>query len=97
MPAPLAPDFRPQYHELHRVGRPGWWRSLLGAILLVVLVFGIVPAGRWAWPPSSRCSSAAPAPRTLRAMLDVTTEVTPAGLAAAQPPARVGASCRAGW
>ena len=44
MPAPLEPDYRPHYHELHRVGRPGWWRSLLGAVVLVVLVFGVVPA-----------------------------------------------------
>ena len=32
MTTPLAPDFRPQYHQLHRVGRPGSWRSLVGAL-----------------------------------------------------------------
>ncbi len=43
MPSPLAPDFRPQYHELHRVGRPGAWRSIVGALVLLLLVFGLVP------------------------------------------------------
>ena len=43
MAPPLAPDFRPQYHELHRVGRPGIWRSLVGAVLLLLLVFALVP------------------------------------------------------
>ena len=43
MPAPLAPDFRPRYHELHRVGRPGAWRSVIGGLLLLLLVFAISP------------------------------------------------------
>ncbi|QSR31929.1 CPBP family intramembrane metalloprotease domain-containing protein [Nocardioides sp. S5] len=44
MTTELAPDFRPRYHELHRVGRGGWWRSLAGSAVLLVMVFGIVPA-----------------------------------------------------
>ena len=44
MPARLSPDFRPQYHQLHRVGRPGAWRSLVGAVVLLVLVFVLFPA-----------------------------------------------------
>ena len=81
MPAPLAPDFRPHYHELHRVGRPGWWRSMLGAILLVVLVFGIVPAvlGLAALVALLVGGTSAD---DAASMLDITTEVTPAGLAA---------------
>ena len=39
----LDPDFRPQYHELHRVGRPGWWRSVVGALLLLALTFAVLP------------------------------------------------------
>ena len=76
----LEPDFRPEYHELHRVGRPGWWRSLLGSILLVVLVFGVVPAvlGLAALVALLVGGTSAD---DAAAVLDITTEVTPAGLA----------------
>lgn len=81
MPAPLAPDFRPHYHELQRVGRPGWWRSLLGAVVLVVLVFGVVPAvlGLLALVALLVGGTSA---EDAGALLDVTAEVTPGGLAA---------------
>lgn len=80
MADPLEPSFRPAYHQLHRVGRPGAWRSILGAVTLLALVFVLVPAivglvvllvlvagGR-------TFEEAATA-------LDITQEVTPAGLA----------------
>lgn len=80
MRARLDPTFRPQYHQLHRVGRPGVWRSLLGVVLLLVLVFAAVPlvAGGVALAlllatGSSNAEAAA--------VLDVTQEATPAGLA----------------
>jgi membrane protease YdiL (CAAX protease family) len=77
---PLAPDFRPQYHELHRVGRPGIWRSLVGAVLLLLLVFALVPlvAGLVAFVlllAAGRTTAEA------TATLDVTAEATPTGLA----------------
>ena len=80
MPTPLAPDFRPQYHEIHRVGRPGEWRSIVGALLLLLLVFVVVPliagglffAGLMASGYSVEDAGA---------VLDVTEEATPAGLA----------------
>jgi membrane protease YdiL (CAAX protease family) len=80
MAPPLAPDFRPQYHELHRVGRPGVWRSLVGSLLLLVLVFALVPlvAGTVAFVlllAAGRTTSEA------AATLDVTAEATPTGLA----------------
>jgi membrane protease YdiL (CAAX protease family) len=77
---PLAPDFRPRYHELHRVGRPGWWRSLVGAVLLLVLVFAVVPlvAGGLAFVMLLATGSSAAEASTV---LDVTGEATPAGLA----------------
>jgi len=36
-----------RYHELHRLGRTGWWRALLGIVLLVGLVVlaGVVVGG----------------------------------------------------
>ncbi|WP_082587439.1 CPBP family intramembrane glutamic endopeptidase [Nocardioides sp. Soil774] len=80
MTTPLAPDFRPRYHELQRVGRAGWWRSLLGSVLLLVLVFGIVPAllGLVALVVLLVGGSSA---GEASAVLDVTKEVTPLGLA----------------
>ena len=80
MSAPLAPDFRPRYHELHRVGRPGEWRSIVGALLLLVLVFGFVPlvaGGVFFAPllPLGRTGAQASADH------DVHAEATPAGLA----------------
>jgi membrane protease YdiL (CAAX protease family) len=32
-----------EYHLLQRLGRPGWWRPLLGALTLLVLFFAIGP------------------------------------------------------
>ncbi len=80
MPAPLAPDFRPRYHQLHRVGRPGVWRSVVGAVLLIVLVFGVVPlvAGGIAFVTLLATGSSS---QEASAVLDVTEEATPAGLA----------------
>ena len=80
MTTPLAPDFRPQYHQLHRVGRPGWWRSLVGALLLLVLVFGVVPLvlGGIAFVLLLAAGYSADA---AGAILDVTAETTPTGLA----------------
>ena len=80
MTTPLAPDFRPQYHQLHRVGRPGWWRSLVGALLLLVLVFALVPlvAGAVAF---ALLLAAGNSVAEAGAILDVTAETTPTGLA----------------
>jgi len=77
---PLPPDFRPRYHELHRVGRPGAWRSIVGAVLLLVLVFGLVPlaAGLLALVLLLATGDTA---EQAAAVLDVTQEATPAGLA----------------
>jgi len=76
----LAPDFRPQYHQLHRVGRPGWWRSLVGALVALVLVFGLVPlvAGAIAF---AALMAAGNSTEQAGAILDVTAETTPTGLA----------------
>jgi membrane protease YdiL (CAAX protease family) len=80
MRAPLDPGFRPRYHELHRVGRPGAWRSVVGAVLLLVLVFGAVPvvAGGLAFVLLLASGDTA---EEAANVLDVTTEATPAGLA----------------
>ena len=80
MARPLSPDFRPHYHELHRVGRPGWWRSLVGAVLLLVLVFAVVPlvAGGVAFVTLLATGSTT---QEASDVLDVTGEATPAGLA----------------
>jgi uncharacterized protein len=77
---PLAPDFRPRYHELQRVGRAGWWRSLLGSVLLLALVFGIVPAVLGLGVLAVLLVGGSSA-QEASAVLDVTTEVTPLGLA----------------
>ncbi|MCF6377097.1 CPBP family intramembrane metalloprotease [Nocardioides KLBMP 9356] len=79
MTTPLEPDFQPAYHELHRVGRPGWWRSLLGSIVLIVLVFGLVPAvlGLAALVALLVGGSSA---EDASSALDVTSNVTPFGL-----------------
>jgi membrane protease YdiL (CAAX protease family) len=77
---PLAPDFRPRYHELQRVGRAGWYRSLLGSVLLLALVFALVPAllGLLALVALLAGGNS---PEEASAVLDVTKEVTPLGLA----------------
>ncbi len=80
MATPLTPDFRPRYHQLHRVGRVGWWRSLLGAVLLLVLVFGLVPALLGLLALVALIAGGKSADEA-GALLDVTAEVTPAGLA----------------
>jgi uncharacterized protein len=79
--SPLTPDFRPHYHQLHRVGRPGWWRSLVGAVVLLLLVFVLVPAiaGLAAFVVLMAIGNSAD---EATALLDVTTKVTPSGLAA---------------
>lgn len=75
-----APDFRPRYHELHRVGRGGWWRSLVGSVVLLVMVFGVVPAvlGLVALVALLVGGTSA---EEAGALLDVTQGVTPMGLA----------------
>jgi membrane protease YdiL (CAAX protease family) len=80
MTTALPPDFCPRYHELHRVGRAGWWRSLVGSLVLLVLVFGLVPAvlGLVAFVALLVGGSSAD---EAGAVLDVTAEVTPLGLA----------------
>jgi len=80
MARPLPPDFQPQYHQLHRVGRPGAWRSIVGVLLLLVLVFGVVPlvAGGVAF---AVLLLAGRSTEEAGAVLDVTAEATPAGLA----------------
>lgn len=76
----MAPDFRPQYHQLHRVGRPGVWRSLVGSLLALVLVFALVPlvAGGIAFVVLMAAGNTT---AEAGAVLDVTAEATPAGLA----------------
>ena len=39
MPTPL------EYHQLHRLGRPGKWRPVVGVVMLVVGVFVLAPLG----------------------------------------------------
>ena len=80
MPAPLDPDFRPQYHQLHRVGRPGIWRSLVGSVLVLVLVFLLVPAVAGAIAFAALMAAGNTMEETT-ALLDVTAEATPTGLA----------------
>ena len=80
MARPLPPDFQPQYHQLHRVGRSGVWRSIVGVVLLLVLVFGVVPlvAGGVAFAVLLLAGNST---EEAGAVLDVTAEATPAGLA----------------
>ena len=80
MTTPLPPDFRPQYHQLHRVGRPGVWRPLVGALLLLLLVFALVPAIAGALFFAGLLAAGRSADEAA-AVLDVTKEATPAGLA----------------
>ena len=80
MTTPLAPDFRPQYHQLHRVGRPGIWRSLVGSVLVLVLVFLLVPAVAGAIAFAALMAAGNTMEETA-AVLDVTAEATPTGLA----------------
>ena len=80
MTTPLAPDFRPQYHQLHRVGRPGIWRSLVGSLLVLLLVFGVVPAVAGAIAFAALMAAGNTMDETT-AILDVTAEATPIGLA----------------
>lgn len=42
MPEPL------EYHQLHRLGRPGLWRAVLGVPLLVIGTFGLAPFAAFA-------------------------------------------------
>ena len=75
-----APDFRPQYHELHRVGRPGWWRSVVGSVLLLVLVFGAVPL-LFGLVVTGVLLAAGSSVAEATSALDVSQETTPLGLA----------------
>jgi membrane protease YdiL (CAAX protease family) len=77
---PLPPDFRPHYHQLHRVGRPGVWRSFVGSVLVLLLVFAVVPlvAGGIAF---AVLMAGGDSLDEATAVLDVTTKATPAGLA----------------
>ena len=74
------PGFRPQYHELHRVGRAGWWRSVVGSLLLIVLVFAVVPLVAGGIAVVALMASGSSATEAARA-LDITQEVTPTALA----------------
>lgn len=76
----LAPDFRPEYHQLHRVGRPGIWRSLVGSVWVLLLVFVLVPlvAGAVAF---IGLLAAGNSREEAAAVLDITAKVTPTGLA----------------
>jgi uncharacterized protein len=75
----MEPDFRPEYHELHRVGRPGAWRSLVGSVVLIVLVFGLVPAVLGLAALVALLVGGTSAEDAASA-LDVTSNVTPLGL-----------------
>ena len=80
MTTPLTPDFRPHYHQLHRVGRPGIWRSLVGSVLVLVLVFALLPlvAGAIVFVALLAAGNST---EEATSVLDVTAEVTPTGLA----------------
>jgi membrane protease YdiL (CAAX protease family) len=80
MTTELAPDFRPRYHELHRVGRGGWWRSLVGSAVLLVMVFGIVPAVLGLVALVALIAGGTSV-EDAGSLLDVTQGVTPMGLA----------------
>ena len=43
---PVEPLPALEYHQLHRAGRPGWWRPVVGILLLAVMMVlvGAVPA-----------------------------------------------------
>lgn len=80
MATPLEASFRPAYHELHRVGRPGIWRSIIGIPVLLLSVFIVVPGIASVVVLGllmGRGRSFDEAAKTL----DLTVEVTPAGLA----------------
>jgi len=74
------PGFRPKYHELHRVGRSGIWRSVVGSLLLIVLVFAVVPLIAGGIAVVALMASGSSAAEAARA-LDLTEEVTPTALA----------------
>lgn len=80
MPALPGPDFRPRYHELHRVGRPGIWRSIVGTLALVALVFVVGPALVATLVLGMLLATGDTLDGAIR-HLDVTQEVTPVGLA----------------
>lgn len=43
MSSPSVPEEGLPYHLILRGGRPGWWRPVLGALALVVIMLGLVP------------------------------------------------------
>ena len=74
MAPPLA------YHELHRGGRPGRWRPVVGALLLGGGVFVIVPIGMVLPFGFYFVASGAPLEQSLTDLVDLS-DPTPAGLA----------------
>ena len=78
--AVVDPQFRPKYHELHRVGRPGIWRSVVGSLVLLALVFAIIPALVGAFVVVALMARGDSAEEAT-AVLDLTQEVTPTALA----------------
>lgn len=80
MRPPLDPAFRPAYHQLHRVGRPGVWRSLVGALTLLVLGFAVVPLLVGGVAVVVLLAAGRSLDDAIGSM-DVTQQVTPAGLA----------------
>ena len=43
VPQPGAPAPPLEYHQLHRAGRSGWWRPVVGVLLLAVMMVLVVP------------------------------------------------------
>ena len=43
MTGPTTPGTGLPYHLIHRGGRPGWWRPLVGVLALAALLLGVVP------------------------------------------------------
>ena len=80
MATPLEPGFRPLYHQLHRVGRPGIWRSLLGIVSIAFLMMVVVPAIAGIAMFAALMASGDTVEEAT-ATLDITKNVTPAGLA----------------
>ena len=77
---PLDPGFRPLYHQLHRVGRPGIWRSLLGIVTIAAMMMLVVPAVA-GLVMFAVLMAAGQSVDEATATLDITREVTPMGLA----------------
>lgn len=74
------PGFRPAYHQLHLVGRSGIWRSVVGSLLLIVLVFAVVPIVAGGIAIVALMAGGSSATEAAK-VLDITEEVTPTALA----------------